>query len=81
MTTFMLLGSTGEPYDVVTDIDEVSTRCIIEALENEGILPKYQKPGSSNFNFNVLKGVIGEEEIVITVNAPNEISIMRCREQ
>jgi len=79
MTNFMLLGGFGEPYDVVTDVDEVSTRCIIEALESEGILPKYQEPGDSNFNFNVLKGVIGEEEIVITVNAPNEISIMKCR--
>jgi hypothetical protein len=76
---FMFLGNSGEPYDVITDIDEESTKCILRAPEKDEILPNYHRQGRSNMAFNVLKGFIGDEEIVIIVNAPNEIAILQCR--
>ena len=75
--TFMILGRSGEPYDVETNIDEETAKVIIRRLEDKGMLPKYHRKGSEINEPETLKMVMGRVAAVITVEAPNRVSIKR----
>jgi len=73
----MILGRSGEPYDVETDIDEETSKVMIRRLEEKGMLPKYHKRGSDVNDPETLKIVMGRISALITVKAPNRVSIKR----
>jgi hypothetical protein len=77
MATFMILGQSGEPYDVETDIDEETAKVMIRRLEEKGMLPKYHQKGSETKEPETLKMVLGRTAAIITVEAPNRVSIRR----